>query len=99
METININPGETKTIYFFINLKGKVFLKIRNRSQTNKITCWWVKGPFGSVEGIGEIIGGGTLAFKGLLWGKLKASNVDSETTIMITDQASVAATFPDTHF
>jgi hypothetical protein len=99
MKTIQLNPRETKTIFLFINLTGKVFLKIGNRSQSNKITCWWVKGPFGSVENLGDISGSAVLEFKGLIWGKLRASGADSETVIIVTENASIAASFPDIHF
>ena len=98
-QTITLSPGETKSIYFYINLKGKVFYKIISKSGTNKINCWWIKGPFGTVEGIGALYNQGSISYKGLVWGRLKASGADSQTTILITDNAQVAINFPSIHF
>jgi len=81
------------------NLSGDVYYKITNKSGTNKLNAWWVKGPFGSVEGIGIITGFGRAKFKGLLWGKLRAGGADSETIVQITDQSSIATSFPKLNF
>ncbi|MFD1000210.1 hypothetical protein ACFQ21_12885 [Ohtaekwangia kribbensis] len=99
MEKIQLNPGEIKTIYFYINLKGRVFVKVRNKSGTNKINCWWVKGPFGSIDSVGDIESSAALEIKGLVWGKLKASYADSETIIYVTDKADIASNFPSIEF
>jgi hypothetical protein len=99
MDTITLNPGEEKTAFFFINLKGRLFYKITNRSGTNKVNARWVKGPFGSSEDIGVLANAGNIPFKGLLWGKLKISNADSETRMQVTEDAQVAQTFPDISF
>lgn len=98
-QTIILLPGETKVLYYYVNLSGRIFYRIINKSGTNKINCWWVKGPFGTVQGIGQLINSGSTPSKGLLWGKLKVSGADSETTILISDQASVAINFPSIHY
>jgi hypothetical protein len=98
-DTIKILPGETKQIYFYVNLDGRLYYKIQNKSGTNKVKAWWIKGPFGSVEGISDLVGTGNIPFKGLLWGRLKVSNADSETMIYVTEEAQVANNFPTIHF
>lgn len=98
-DTITVQPNETKKIYSYINLKGTLHYKIQNKSGTNKVKAWWVKGPFGSVEGVGDLVGSGSIPFKGLVWGKLKVSGADSETIIYVTEQAGVASNFPSIHF
>lgn len=98
-DQVRINPNETKDLYFFINLSGRLYYKVQNKSGTNKVKAWWVKGPFGSVEGVGNLVGSGNIPFKGLLWGKLKVSDADSETVIYVTEEAKVANNFPTIHF
>lgn len=98
-QTLILHPNQTKVIYFYFNLKGKVYYRISNKSGSNKIICWWVKGPFGAVEGIGTLRNNGNIPFKGLVWGKLKASGADSETKILITDNSAIASNFPSIHF
>lgn len=99
METIELNPGETKNIFFYINLKGELRYKISNESGTNKLTFWWVRGPFGTVKGLGELVGEGTLKYDGFLWGKLKASSADSRTFVQVTERSNVNQKFPPIHF
>lgn len=98
-KTIILHPNETKDIYFFINLNGSVFYKIVNKSSTNRIKGWWLKGPFGSKEDIGTLSNTGSTPFKGLIWGRLKAYGADSETTILITESAQVAINFPSINY
>lgn len=99
MDTILLSPNETKVAFYYINLKGRLFYKIGNKTGTNKVKAWWIKGPFGSVEGIPDLVGSGSIPFKGLLWGKLKVSGADSETKIFVTEDAEVATKFPSIHF
>ena len=94
METIYISPNETKVIYFYINISGKLYFKITNKSGTNSLGMRWIKGPFGTVENLGKVQGQGSLEFKGFIWGKLKALDADSETMIQITERAEVAHNF-----
>jgi len=56
MDTILLNPNETKVAFYYINLSGKLFYKVGNKSGSNKVKAWWIKGPFGSVEGIPDLI-------------------------------------------
>jgi hypothetical protein len=99
METIQLNPNETKVAFYYINLTGRLFFKIGNKSGTNRVKAWWIKGPFGSVEGIPDLVGSGSIPYKGLLWGKLKVSEADSETIIYLTEDSKVANNFPSIHF
>jgi hypothetical protein len=99
MKTIEINIGETKEVYFYINLTGKLHYKISNESGTNRLKFWWVKGPFGNVEGLGELIGEGSLPYKGLVWGKLKASSADSQTFVQIEESSKIVTKFPPIYF
>ncbi|HWJ30212.1 MAG TPA: hypothetical protein VNS32_26995, partial [Flavisolibacter sp.] len=85
MDMILLHPDETKVAFYFINLKGRLFYKIGNKAGTNKVKAWWVKGLFGSVEAIPDLVDSGYIPFKGLLWGKLKVSNAESETVIYLT--------------
>lgn len=98
MDTIILNPNETKVAFYYINLSGRLFYKIGNKSGTNRVRAWWIKGPFGSVEGIPDLVGNGNMPFKGLLWGKLKVSGADSQTTIYVTEDAQVGKSFPPIH-
>ncbi len=99
MDKIVLLPDETKVAFYFINLKGRLFYKIGNKSGTNRIKAWWVKGPFGSVQSIPDLIGNGNTPFKGLLWGRLKVSGADSETIIYVSEDARVALKFPSIEF
>jgi hypothetical protein len=99
MDKITLNIGETKTAYFFINLSGRVYFKVQNQSKTNTVMAWWIKGPFGLKETLPNLVSGGSVPLKGVVWGKLKVSGADSETIIYITDQASIATQFPKIEF
>ena len=99
MDTIILNPNETKVAFYYINLSGRLFYRIGNKSGTNRVKSCWIKGLFGSVEGIPDLVGNGNIPFKGLLWGKLKVSGADSETTIYVTEDAKVARNFPGISF
>ena len=88
-----------KVAFYFINLSGRLFYKIGNKSGTNKVRAWWIKGPFGSVEGIPDLVGSGYIRFKVLIWGKLKVAGADSETIIYVTEDAKVGTNFPPIHF
>jgi len=99
MESIIVQPGETKTAYWFVNLSGTLYYKINNRSGTHKLKAQWVKGPFGSTEDIPDLYLQGNIPFKGFIWGKLKVFGADSETVMQVTDSARVASNFPSIHF
>ena len=99
MEIIKINPNEIKTAYWFINLKGKIYFKINNKSGSNRLKAWWVKGPFGTVENIPDLILKGQTPYLGIGWGKLKVSGADSETIMFVTESAQVASNFPSVQF
>src|SRR5689334_22809871 len=95
MEAITIGKEEVKSIYFHINLKGRLYYKILNESGTNSIHCWWLKGPFGNREEVGRLLDSGTIDIKGLLWGRLKADGCDSITKVFVTERSEIAALFP----
>lgn len=99
MDKFILSPGETKIVYFFLNLDGRVYFKIRNQSKSNRLKAWWIKGPFGSEEAIPDLVSGGSVDMKGVLWGKLKVGGADSRTIIYITDQAKISYSFPDIKF
>lgn len=99
MDNVTVNPGEKKTAFWYINLSGRLFFKITNKSGTNLLSASWIKGPFGSEENIGELTGSGKIDFKGILWGKLKVFDADSATVIQVSEDALVAHNFPPVNF
>lgn len=94
-----ILPNQTVIVYKHINMAGRIYYNIENESKTNKLTFWWIKGPFGGVEGVGQLSGKGSLEIKGKLWGRLKASSADSRTIIQIAEGSSADVSFPDIKF
>lgn len=97
-QTINIKKGETKEIYFYLNLNGVLFYKIVNKSGSNRVKCWWIKGPFGAREDIGYLSNSGSTKFKGFFWGKLNGS-ADSDTKIIVSEYSDIFISSPSIHF
>lgn len=54
-EIIELGPGETKDVYFQINLSGNVYLRIV--AEPGGQACadlWWIKWPLGNIEKLGR---------------------------------------------
>ncbi len=99
MQKIRVEAGQNKTIYSHLNASGHVFFRISNKSNTNKAKLWWVKGPFGSIENLGEFKGTGKIKIKGVLWGKLRIGQLDSSTVVQVHDDPRVNTNFPSIEF
>jgi hypothetical protein len=98
-KTIELLPGETKVLEWWVNLSGRLYVRIQNESGTNSLNCWWITGPFGSVQSIGTLVGFADLELPGFGWGKLKANSADSKTTVWVTELAQVAGAWPKIPF
>ncbi len=99
MKKIEINPSETKDAYFHINSKGHLTFKIESEDGNNSLKAWWIKGPFGTVEQIGFISGVGYTEIKGTLWGKLRITNAQSRTIILLSENTEPNFNFPPIEF
>jgi hypothetical protein len=93
-------PGETVTIWWGINLKGTIRFQIANTSGTNRATLFWVLYPPGRTKHLGVRTGAGAESLSRLAVGhKLRATDFDSRTVILVTEDAQVAASFPRIRF
>ena len=98
-DSVTLQPGKSQVAFWYVNLSGKLHYKVTSKSGKNWVKAWWVKGPFGTVEGIPELVNNGTIVFKGIVWGKLKVEAIDSETVVQVSEDARVAANFPTITF
>jgi hypothetical protein len=97
---IEILPGQVTVVYKHMNAKGKLIVKVSSEFGDGILDFWWVKGPFGSVEGLGRLSGTNILEIKGLGWGKLKARARDTRVILQIVEtMTSSAVSFPPIKF
>lgn len=94
--------GQTKAIYWQINLKGRVFLDVRAKGGEGCAYFFWRYWPFGQTLSLGEKCGRFSAEFKqtwtaagGTLWGR--ASNGDVQ--VVGSSVEEVALKFPKVEF
>jgi hypothetical protein len=55
VQIIDVLPDQSSDVYFFINLKGKLYLKIAAEGDNKPCAeFWWIKWGFGTIETIGQ---------------------------------------------
>jgi hypothetical protein len=96
---VTVQPGATEDLYFQVNLKGAVYVRIG--TQTGNEPCadfWWITWPLGSVESLGRHCGFATFTIPG--WAKLAVSSklrvggTKTVTTIAVFDNSAVAYSY-----
>jgi len=95
MNKFTLNAHEQKQVYWHINTKGKVYLKIHSASGSGKAKVWWTTGPFGRNVDVGLLTGVTVLEIRGLFWGRLKAQAVNEALVAQVHDDPQVNIMFP----
>jgi hypothetical protein len=52
--TKRLRAGETVSLWYGLNVSGKLNLTIGTRAGANKMRLWWIKQPFGRVTALPE---------------------------------------------
>ncbi|MEY9402014.1 hypothetical protein ABIF66_001816 [Bradyrhizobium japonicum] len=94
-QIIDIQPGQTVDVYFEVNLKGTVSLRIATRTGLGCAELWWIKWPLGEIKSLGKKCGVARLEIPGFtdlaVAGKLRATGVSSPTKIVAAANERVA--------
>lgn len=96
-KVIEIRAGETKEVFYGVNVKGKVYFRIRTRDGRNAVAMWWTRiGPFFKNKHLGVKSGDGSVEIPG--WSlnprlKAKASS-DAKILVSYNNEAAWKATF-----
>lgn len=62
-----VNKGQSADLYFQINIKGTVFVKVAAKpGESNCADFWWIKWPLGTVESLGRHCGAASFKIPGL---------------------------------
>jgi hypothetical protein len=100
----HLRDGETKDVYWEVNLKGVVYLSVRSRDGAGCARMFWRPIPhFGrtiSLQDVcgnirAEIPGFSSWAIGGVLWARANHGDV----AIIVSDKAGVAYDFPPVEF
>lgn len=96
-----VQKGESKDLYFQINLSGKVFVNVGGPpGGTNCAEFWWIKWPLGNIQSLGRHCGVASFDIPGVLdfaiSSKLRVGGTDNLVKIAISATESIAnsATF-----
>jgi hypothetical protein len=78
VKEIQIPAGETRDVWWGINVSGHVAYSIRSRDGSNTVKFWWIKWGVGSIESVGEKSNDGVLPipirwYFGIVSAKLRA--------------------------
>lgn len=102
-QLIPIEAGETKDVYFEINLAGSVYLSIRSKEGLGCANFWWIVWPFGAIKDIGEQCGNVKVELPGLtdfaISAKLRARASKGSIRIIASSSESIAYNFPPVEF
>ena len=95
-EVIDIIPGQSKDVYFEINLKGRVYIRIVGPPGAEACaTFWWIKWPLGNIKDLGRHCGSATFEIPGWLdlavSSKLRVGSANSPLKIVASENASIA--------
>jgi len=100
IQIVDVPKGRAVDVYFEVNLKAKVFIRIGAAGGAEPCAeFWWVKWPFGSIESLGRRCNSASFEVPGLtnhsISAKLRASAVN-DVKLMVTAKETVAnsATF-----
>jgi hypothetical protein len=97
-----MKKGENIRLWRGVNVNGKVYYKIGNRSGTDRLKLWWVNRPIGSIDRVGFRQDSGEVKIpRGFLKtiNDLKAGHADSDTVIYISEDIKIATNFPPIRF
>ena len=91
-----VQKGESKDLYFQINLSGKVFVNVGSPpGGSNCAEFWWIKWPLGNIKSLGRHCGATSFDIPGLLdfaiSSKLRVGGTDNLVKIAISATESVA--------
>lgn len=92
----SLERGETKDLYFQINVAGKVHVKmIASGSGEPCANFWWIKWPFGNVEQLGRHCSFASFDIPGLFRGavssKLRVGGSENDLRLGIAADETVA--------
>lgn len=101
---IDVPAGSTQDVYFEINLKGKVHVRLV--AEDGGEACaefWWIKWPLGNIQSLGRHCGSAAFDIPGLfdfaVSAKLRVGGAARHLKIVGSDDVSVAnsvtVTFP----
>lgn len=94
-DVVSIKSGETADVYFQINLKGTLYLNIRNQNGAGCANLWWIKWPLGTIKDEGRYCGFVKLDIPGILdlsfSSKLRAHANGSDIKIGYSSSETVA--------
>lgn len=91
-----VDKGQSADLYFQINLKGTVFVKVAARpGDSNCADFWWIKWPFGTIESLGRQCGAASFKVPGLFdfafSSKLRVGGTTNQIKIAVSASESVA--------
>jgi hypothetical protein len=96
-----VQRGESRDLYFQINLSGKVFVNIgASAGGSNCAEFWWIKWPFGNIQSLGRHCGAASFDIPDLkdlaISSKLRVGGTTNQVKIAISASEAVAnsATF-----
>lgn len=92
---INLSAGETKDVWFGVNLTGKLTIGIRTQDGINAADFWWITWGVGSVKNLGAFSNVQTIEipislFKGVISAKLRARAAQSPTVVVVSEDAGL---------
>lgn len=96
-----VHKGESADLYFEINLKGVVYIRVAAKpGESNCANFWWIKWPFGNIVSLGRHCGTAGFKIPGVLdfafSSKLRVGATENEVKIAVSASESLAnsATF-----
>ncbi len=93
---IEIGPGETKDLYFEVNLAGSIHVRIAAAPGAEPCAdFWWIKWPLGTIKDLGRQCGSASFEIPGWLdfslSAKLRVGNARTPLKIVASENATVA--------
>lgn len=74
VQIVDLPAGAQRDLYFEINVKGKVYIKIAAADRSRACASfWWIKWPFGSVHHLGQHCDFAEFDIPGLISGAISA--------------------------
>lgn len=97
IQTIRIAKGETKDVWFGVNVAGKLHLAVRTRDGRDRVNLWWITWGVGSTTPLDNWGPSGDLDipitwWKGILSAKLRGTAAE-DTVIYLSEKSAIDKT------
>jgi hypothetical protein len=98
LQIVDVLPDQASDVYFFVNLRGRLYLKIAAAGGNRPCAeFWWITWGFGNIKDVGERCGSFTLDIPEpsltdpVISGKLRTSGAPYRLKIAVSAYENVA--------